>query len=540
MPPGKKQQSNAMLYTLIIFVGLFLAALIAAIIFYVKTEDFKTQANTATNELREMVGSVNLQRAGTVVGAKQRNENYLGKVVDYLNAMVSLIIGEIPEETSAEVKAGTANTKVREVLETLARTHPDVENIDPNSTGLVRIMEKLQIRLSNVKTMGIATLKQLEELQKRFSEVMAASFEKEQKLLAEKDKYEKQVNDIKSDYDGLKALMEQTTEQQVQTLVTQLEQERNEHRNTQDLLRKAQAELMIAADKMKDIQRQFQAIVPSPDIETAAVKADGKIILKDDSAGIVHLNLGSDDRVYRGLTFAVYDKNAPIPRDGKGKAEVEVFNVMKNISAARIMPSLDYEKALNELLGENMDAANIMLSLEKPSKERTRDFEEFAEGSTQRLKILNDFAAAYDERKNKRPIALDDVIANLIWDRDRKNTFVVAGDFDLNGDAIIDENAVDKIKKLIQKWGGRVVDTVSTETDFLILGKPPRVLPKPTFEMLEVDPMAMQKYEASLQRLADYKMIQNRAERLHIPLFNAERFLSFIGYRTQSTRAGTF
>ncbi len=540
MPPGKRQQSNAMLYTLIIFVGFFLAALIAAIIFYVKTEDFKTQANTATNELREMAGSVSLQRAGTVVGAKQRNENYLGKMVDYLDETVSLVIGEIPEETSAEVKADTANTKVREGLETLARTHPDVENIDPNSTGLVRIIEKLQIRLSNVKTMGIATLKQLEELQKRFSEVMAASFEKEQKLLAEKEKYEKQVNDIKSDYDGLKALMEQTTEQQVQTLVTQLDEERNEHRTTQDLLRKAQAELMIAADKMKNIQMQFQAIVPSPDIETAAVKPDGKIILKDDRAGIVHLNLGSDDRVYRGLTFAVYDKNTPIPRDGKGKAEVEVFNVMKNISAARIMPSLDYEKALNELLGENMDAANIMLSLEKPSKERTRDFEEFAEGSTQRLRILNDFAAAYDERKNKRPIALDDVIANLIWDRDRKNTFVVAGDFDLNGDAIIDENAVDKIKKLIQKWGGRVVDTVSTETDFLILGKPPRVLPKPTFEMLEVDPMAMQKYEASLQRLADYKMIQNRAERLHIPLFNGERFLSFIGYSNQSTRAGAF
>ena len=162
MPPGKRQQSNAMLYTLIVFVGLFLAALIAAIIFYVKTEDFKTQADTAKNELREMAGSVSLQRAGTVVGAKQRNENYLGKMVDYLDATVSLIIGEIPEETSAEVKADTANTKVREGLETLAGTHPDVENIDPNSTGLVRIIEKLQIRLSNVKTMGIATLKQLE------------------------------------------------------------------------------------------------------------------------------------------------------------------------------------------------------------------------------------------------------------------------------------------------------------------------------------------------------------------------------------------
>ncbi|MHC4394973.1 MAG: BRCT domain-containing protein [Planctomycetota bacterium] len=540
MPAGKKQQSNAMLYTLIAFVGLFLAALTVAIIFYVKIEDFKTQTARAENELAEMAGSVNAQRAGTIVGARQRGENYLGKMVDYLDVTASLVVGELPEDTSAEVKADTAGRKVSEVLESLARTHPDVENIDPNSTGLVRVVEKLQIRLSNVKSITIATQQQLGELQKRFNEVTAASFEKEQKLLAEKEKYEQQVNDIKSDYNSLKALMEQTTEQQVKTLMDQLDQERVEHRNSQDLLRKAQAELMIAADKMKDIQAQFQAIVPSPDKEIASVKPDGKIILIDDRSGIVHLNLGSDDRVYRGLTFAVYDKNMPLPRDGKGKAEIEVFDVMKNISAARIMPSMDYEKALNELLGENIDAATIMLSLEKPAKERTRDFEEFAEGSVQRLRILNDFAAAYDERKNKRPIAPGDVIANLIWERDRKNVFVVAGDFDLNGDAFIDEDAVDKIRTLIRKWGGRVTDTVSTETDFLILGRPPRVLPKPTFEILEVDPMAMEKYEASLQRLADYKLIQNRAGVLHIPLFNAERFLYFIGYKVQSTKAGAF
>ena len=41
MPPRKRQQSNAMLYTLIAFVGLFIAAATAAIIYYVKAEDYK-------------------------------------------------------------------------------------------------------------------------------------------------------------------------------------------------------------------------------------------------------------------------------------------------------------------------------------------------------------------------------------------------------------------------------------------------------------------------------------------------------------------
>ena len=62
-----------------------------------------------------------------------------------------------------------------------------------------------------------------------------------------------------------------------------------------------------------------------------------------------------------------------------------------------------------------------------------------------------------------------------------------------------------KIKALIEKWGGRVADTVSIDTDFLVLGKAPNVRKKPTFEEMEVYPTAMEKYEASLQKLAHYR-----------------------------------
>ena len=39
MPPGKRRQSNAMLYTLITFVGLFIIATTVAVIYYVKAEE---------------------------------------------------------------------------------------------------------------------------------------------------------------------------------------------------------------------------------------------------------------------------------------------------------------------------------------------------------------------------------------------------------------------------------------------------------------------------------------------------------------------
>jgi hypothetical protein len=135
---------------------------------------------------------------------------------------------------------------------------------------------------------------------------------------------------------------------------------------------------------------------------------------------------------------------------------------------------------------------------------------------------------------------LDDIVANLIWDAEQVNTFVVAGDFDLNDDGNTDDDAVEKITALIQKWGGRAARNISVDTDFVILGKPPQVLRKPTFEQMEIDPMAMQKYERSLYNLEHYKETRDQAQTLSIPIFNAERFLYFIGYKTQATQPGAF
>ena len=232
---------------------------------------------------------------------------------------------------------------------------------------------------------------------------------------------------------------------------------------------------------MKLTQNELEKLVPPPDSEAPAFKADSKILLVDYQSRIVHLNIGSNDHVYRGLTFSVYEKNAPIPRDGKGKAEIEVFNIEKNISAARIIHS-----------------------------------------------------------QRGKSIVVDDIVANLIWDSDRVNTFAVSGQFDLNNDGNIDYGGVDKIKALIERWGGQVSDAVSINTDFVILGEAPRVRRKPTFEEMEIYPTAMEEYEASVQRLADYNKVQQRTQDLSIPIFNTERFLYFIGYKTQSSRAGAF
>ncbi len=59
----------------------------------------------------------------------------------------------------------------------------------------------------------------------------------------------------------------------------------------------------------------------------------------------------------------------------------------------------NFDKAMSKLLAENTSPATIMRSLKKPPQEREKDFEKFAQDSPDRLKILNDLATAYDERK---------------------------------------------------------------------------------------------------------------------------------------------
>jgi len=480
MSPAKRQASDAMLYTLILFVGLFIAATTVAVIYYVKFEDQVTVAEKAQSDLHEIVKPAELQRIGTIVGAKQLPKSRLATMVEYLDQVVYMIIGGVPENTSAEVKVGTASRDFRDTL-TLAQTHIDAASIDPNTTGLVQVVQKLKTELDNVKDTLQATQEQLTVVRNDYNDLRIATSIKEDELEADVNDYARQVDSIKKDYNDLEVLLEQTSEERVQALMVQLSEERAKYEQEHQDKLQIQAQLEMTQDKMKRQQDELHKIVPLPDSEAVAHKSDGKIILVDNQAKVVHLNIGRDDRVYPGLTFTVYDKNMPIPKDGKGKAEIEVYSVDKNISAARIIKS-----------------------------------------------------------EIKRPVILDDIIANLIWDSDKTNVFAIEGEFDLDGDGRIETDAVDKIKSLIEKWGGKVADAISIETDFLVLGSPPSVLRRPTVTELEMDPMATERYEASRQKFADHQEIQSRAQALLIPVFNYERFLFFIGYKTQSGRAGAF
>ncbi|MHC4130915.1 MAG: hypothetical protein ACYSSP_05930 [Planctomycetota bacterium] len=480
MPVGKRQPANTLMYAVIFFVVLSLIAIVSAVLFYLRAENLNQEFSSIRDQNQELITQNEYLNISNTIGTKQSGETYLGNMVRYLDDMVYLILGGTPEQRSAEAKVSDVTSKYQTSLSELTSQNY-VQVTDPNITGLIWVIEQLKNNLANTIQSENELKNSLSELQNLFDDANSANFRKHQILLAEKEQYRQQVEDVRKGYEELQALMEQSTEEQVQTLMTSKGKLEAQNKDLEQRLMKTDAEFQLIQERMSLAQEQLDAIAPPPDSSAAAYKPDGEILLIDDQSKIVHINIGSKDRVYQGLTFSVYDKHAPIPKDGKGKAQIEVYSVGDTISAARIIQ---------------------------------------------------------DDIKN--PIILNDIVINLIWDKDRSNVFAVAGDFDVDGDTVVDVDGPEKIKALINKWGGVVIDTVTIDTDYVLLGQEPFVPRRPTFEEIGIDPLAEDRYNAAIQRRERYLKVQEQAQGYSIPVFNTERFLYFIGYKTLADRPGAF
>ncbi|MFC1764200.1 hypothetical protein ACFL6U_19270 [Planctomycetota bacterium] len=480
MPAGKRQQSNTMLYTVIVFVALFLISTVLAVIFYVKADDYRNREDELQRKFDEFVLRSERSQMTALVGPKESSQSYLGALLDYHNQSALLIMGQpVDSDSAVKVKVDAATAQTRAAV-TKAQPFITLETVDPN-TGLVPLVNKLVDALTSAQEANASLTQRFEAIEQRYESVLAKTKENEQDLAQQTAQYQKQSEEISQRYDELKGSWEQEGNDRAANLQSLLDQEAASAKQLNQDLLKTRAQLDMTQERMTDALSLVRQVEPVPDMEATTLKGDGKVTLVDEAAGVVYINLGSEDRIFQGLTFSVYDKASAIAKDGKSKAEVEVFKIMETAALARIVSS--------------------------------------------------------DPRN---PIGTDDVVVNLIWDRDRANQFVLVGDFDLNLDGFSDADAVERITALIQKWGGVVADVVTAETYAVLLGTMPAVPVKPTFEDLEIDPLAQDRYDAVQQRQASFRGVQDAAIDLLIPMYKYEKFLYLIGYKGYVQKPGAF
>jgi hypothetical protein len=474
MAIAKRQESSPIFLTLVLFIALFIVSAVFSVIYYVKHEEQRVNAENAQSELAKWV-SPSEQSKGlpALVGNIPARKSAASVLLGYVDQMAELIAGGPLPDTSSQIKVETATKAVNNNALPVFQKYCSAETNDPNKMSLARtikvIGEKLDAAIqqqTDLQAKNAQLYEQLDSANKSHSETVKS-------LNEQLETYTRQVEEIKAEYAKLESLLQQTTDQQVQSLRDELKTIKAGNEQLNDELLKTQAVLTMTNDRMKKALNQLEKIKPLPDTNTLAYRVDGKVILFDPQTQIVHINLGSDDGVYRGLTFTIYDKNLPIPKDGKGKAEIEVYDVGKTISTARLITP----------------------------------------------------------HNPRNPIIKDDFVANLVWDKNQTNYFVVAGNFEKYGNT-------EKIKALIAKMGGRIEDNVSINTDFIILGTTPAILARPTSEQAELNPTAVERYETSKKLYEHYKQIEQDAKIFSIPIFNIDKFLFFTGYKEQATKPG--
>lgn len=465
-----RTQSNAMLYALITFVALFVVGVVCAVIFYVKSEEYRTQLDSSKSDLQKVASLQEQRDLGKIVGKVNEGKSYLGTMSEQFDKLYSIITGVAPAaDLSADAKLNDITMQINKMTEMLGQSASPA--VGPEGIALIKLVSDLKTKMDDSQARLNSLTAQYQQLQEQFNADKQEAAFKEQQLVAQVQSYQQNANDIQAKYDELQKQMARSADEQIQAVNKRLEEEQNKLKQKQMELTDTETKLAQANKSLREALSRLEAIRPRPDKEVAAYQPDAGILRVDLQNNMVYLDAGSDDHVYRGLTFAVFDRNAPIPESGEGKAEIEVFQVEPKVSVARIV------------------------------------------------------------RGNKKnPIVKEDLVANLIWDSKSSNKFVVLGDFDFDGDGRVDADGSQRIREMIERWGGVVENDVTIETDFVIVGLEPMPMARPDQAEADLDPGLMEKYEASLTAKDTYNATLQRAKELSAPVFNQKRFFYLIGY----------
>ncbi len=220
------------------------------------------------------------------------------------------------------------------------------------------------------------------------------------------------------------------------------------------------------------------------DVTNAVIRqSDGKIVRVPNNQ-TCYINLGFGDQVTPGLTFEVYDKSQGIPA------------IPPNVTGDEQLP---VGKASIEITHVGVTSSECRIVKIEPGQ------------------IISE----------------GDPIENLVYDPHTKYNFYVFGNFDLAGNGRPNPNDTNFIKQLVTQWGGKLIDQVNVDTDFVVLGAEPVL---PTFSKDDLTPENQDKLQKAQDALDKYQAVVQAAKDLHIPILNQNRFLYYVGYYDQAKR----
>jgi hypothetical protein len=226
----------------------------------------------------------------------------------------------------------------------------------------------------------------------------------------------------------------------------------------------------ISQGKIKTLQKERSSETLKPQDEATLV--DGTVLAVVDADGTVYINRGRADRIVLGMSFEVYGDTSQIKRTAegdyaRGKASLEVIRLDENSSTCRVTRA-------------------------------TRG----------------------------NPVVKGDLIANALYDPLKKYAFLVYGNFDADRDGRSTPEEAGEIKAVVTGWGGKLVDSLSGEVDFLVLGTRPVVPPQPP---ADASTALVQEFIRLRNIAREYDRLFEQAAATSIPVLNENRLRTLIG-----------
>lgn len=383
---------------------------------------------TMQEELRARADSADAQRARIVRGGEENQLKAMfstGPSGGTLGANVingsKLLIAQLTGDNTMTSEAAVAGMEsaVAEIRD--AKRVPD-PSAYTNGAGAVAIIKRLHQDYGE-------TLDQLNETRTALAEAnqnLESARQAHDVLVKKVDDFMKKVDSQVEEVQLAKANLEAQKNSEVDASIAKVGNMRealNDQRERTDEMRREIREYYASTKSLLDEQQKVIADIKGPEPLDArdlasARKPIGRILRTIPGESVVHINMGRQDGIALGMTFAVYSENSSIPVNGRGKASLEVVSVNKRTSECRIVSPPSPDDPILEGDGVN----NILLA-------RTRG---------------------------------------------KQQTFVVVGDFDVDFDGQPDPRGRESIIRHIERKGGKVLNEVTPLTDFLVVGTEPR------------------------------------------------------------------
>ena len=355
----------------------------------------------------------------------------------------------------------------------MEKLQADFERFGITDESVRATLESMQRNLRNSEI-------EIEGLEGKLSDRDDELAEKDAEIARMKDAHQEELAEVTREIVTYRQAAEQYRQmieraiQDWENAQTDLEdQYRDQITDLEDQLDSVGQELVLARSRLNE----FEAILDEIRFKATnpAMLVDAQVIDTEPANEQVFINRGRNDRIVLGMSFEVYDDGASIgvnPQTGllpRGKASVKVVKVGETTSTCKITRSI-----------------------------------------------------------RGRPVVRNDVLANAVYDPERRFKFLIHSKFDVDGDDRPSEAEAEYLRSLVVEWGGEVVfgDELPGDLDFLVLGQQPPLPPPlpPGATDLQISEWLRKR-----QAHEKYNELFKRASEAQIPVLNANRFFILIG-----------